>query len=149
MIMKNKIDLIIDDLFQIIPLIKKKYLKIEHTEAVSRGVSHRSMTIMSMLEHEELLPVSEIGRRLLISKPQMTHLIDKLTQEGIVERLPDSSDRRVINIRLTPRGKVKLAKDKDVIRDSIRKKLSCLADSELEELSMSMGKVRDISSRLE
>ncbi len=149
MIMKNKIDLIIDDLLQIIPLIKKKYLKIEHAETVSRGVSHRSMTIMSMLEHEELLPVSEIGRRLLISKPQMTHLIDKLTQEGIVERLPDSSDRRVINIRLTPRGKVKLAKDKDIIRVSIRKKLSCLADNELEELYVSMGKVRDISSRLE
>ena len=143
------VDSIIEDLFQIIPLIKKKYLKIEHEDAVSMGISHRNMAIMGMLEREGALPVSEIGKRLLISKPQMTYLIDKLISRGVVERLPDISDRRIINIGLTPKGKTKLARDKEIIRGSIRKKLSCLEDKELEELSSSIRKVRDISSRLE
>ena len=79
----------------------------------------------------------------------MTYLIDKLISRGVVERLPDISDRRIINIGLTPKGKTKLARDKEIIRGSIRKKLSCLEDKELEELSSSIRKVRDISSRLE
>jgi len=147
--MNNIVDEIIEDLFQIIPLIRKKYLRIESEDTVSTGISHRSMAIMSMLEREGSLPVSEIGKRLLISKPQMTHLIDKLIHLGIVDRLPDTSDRRIINIGLTPNGKAKLARDKEIVRGSIRKKLSCLEDKELEELSSSMRKVRDISSRLE
>ena len=147
--MNSIVDSIIEDLFQLIPLIKKKYLKIEHENAISRGISHHSMAIMGMLEHEGMLPVSEIGKRLLISKPQMTHLIDNLIHHGIVERIPDALDRRIINIKLTSRGKIRLAQEKDIIRRSIRKKLSCLEDKELEELSISMRRVRDISSRLE
>jgi DNA-binding MarR family transcriptional regulator len=78
----------------------------------------------------------------------MTQLIDKLIQLGIVERLPDALDRRVINIRITSKGRAKLIRNREIMRESIRKKLSCLKDIELEELSNSMRKVRDISSRL-
>ncbi len=42
--------------------------------------------------------MSEIGRRVYISKSNMTSLIDKLVENGLAERIPDTNDRRVINI---------------------------------------------------
>jgi DNA-binding MarR family transcriptional regulator len=35
----------------------------------------------------------------------MTNRIDRLTQKGLVERLPDPSDRRGVLVRLTPEGR--------------------------------------------
>jgi DNA-binding MarR family transcriptional regulator len=49
---------------------------------------------------EENLAVSEVARRLVIPKSQMTHLIDQLVDLDIVARHPDAKDRRVINISL-------------------------------------------------
>lgn len=45
--------------------------------------------------------MSEIGRKVCISKSNMTSLIDKLVEEGLVERSPYKNDRRVINISIT------------------------------------------------
>lgn len=35
----------------------------------------------------------------------MTNRIDRLTKKGLVERLPDPSDRRGVLVRLTPEGR--------------------------------------------
>jgi DNA-binding MarR family transcriptional regulator len=104
---------------------------------------------MGMLSQSETLPISEIGRRLLISKPQMTHIIDKLIKLDIVERLPDKTDRRIINIKLNNNGKKELEKNQNLMRDNIRNKLSSLKERELEELSVSLRKLRDIGAKLE
>lgn len=147
--MKNSaVDSIVEDLFQIFPLIMKKFLKIED-ECALRDISHHHMAVMGMIYQLGILPVSEIGRRLLISKPQMTHLINKLISLKMVGRLPDKADRRVINIKLTEKGKMVLEEYRDLIRKNIRRKLSCLKDDELEELSISLRRLRDIGSKLE
>ncbi|SQC01138.1 MarR family winged helix-turn-helix transcriptional regulator [Clostridium tetanomorphum] len=61
--------------------------------------------VLGVLYEEESLPISEIGKKLEISKPQMTVIIDKLIKQDLVERIPDKKDRRVININLTTKGK--------------------------------------------
>jgi DNA-binding MarR family transcriptional regulator len=50
------------------------------------------------------LPCSEIGNRLVSHDPDVTRLIDRLEKRALVSRNRDSSDRRVILIRLTPTG---------------------------------------------
>lgn len=46
----------------------------------------------------------EIGRRLIVTASNMTHLIDKLEQEGFVKRLSLQGDRRVNLIKITKTG---------------------------------------------
>jgi DNA-binding MarR family transcriptional regulator len=142
------IDSIDEDLFQAFHLIRKKFLRIEH-EGALKDISRHHMDIMGMLYQSGILPVSEIGRRLLISRSQMTHLIDKLIRLGMVERLPDKADRRIINIKLTGGGKIALRETRGRIRENIRRKLSCLKDDELEALSISLRKLRDVTSKLD
>ncbi len=97
------IDRIIDNLFFVHMLTHRKLFKVDF-EAVSQDISRPHLVIMRTLKDSGSLPVSEVGRRAAISRPQMTHLLDKLITLGLVERIPDANDRRVINVGLTTLG---------------------------------------------
>lgn len=49
--------------------------------------------------------VSEIGGWLSVTSPTVTQHLNRLEEQGIVERFADTSDRRVVRIRLTDKGR--------------------------------------------
>lgn len=49
--------------------------------------------------------VSEIGGWLRVTSPTVTQHINRLEEQGLAERFADSSDRRVVRIRLTDQGR--------------------------------------------
>ncbi|MES2459155.1 MAG: MarR family transcriptional regulator [Armatimonadota bacterium] len=53
---------------------------------------------------DEGLPLSEIGRRLVVTKANVTGLMDRLERQELIRREADSPDRRVIRACLTQRG---------------------------------------------
>jgi DNA-binding MarR family transcriptional regulator len=143
----NVIDSIIEDIFHIYPLIYKKLLKVDF-ESVEGGLSYLHFLIIRMLARSGALPISEIGKRLVIPRPQMTHLIDQLIVLDMVVRLPNTKDRRIINIELTGKGKATLQKCVELARANIKSKLKRLDDVELIELSVLLSRLNEFSSKL-
>ena len=146
------LDSIAEDLFTVPPLIgrsiRRKLVRTAMAH-IREDISAPHFEIMKTLEEAGTLHVTEIGERLQIPKPQMTHLIDKLVTLNMVERQPDTKDRRTINIALTRRGKTLLKKHRKMIEDAIKKTLASLTDEDLEELSTSLRKLHEILSKLE
>ena len=146
------LDSIAEDLFTVPPLIgrsvRRKLVRTAMAH-IREDISVPHFEIMKTLEEAGTLHVTEIGERLQIPKPQMTHLIDKLVTLNMVERQPDTKDRRTINIALTRRGKTLLKKHRKMIEDAIKKTLASLTDEDLEELSTSLRKLHEILSKLE
>ena len=146
------LDAIAEDLFTIPPLIgrsiRRKLLKTAMSH-IREDITPPHFEIMRTLEDAGTLHVTEIGERLQIPGPQMTHLIDKLVTLNMVERQPDASDRRIINIALTSRGKTLLKEHRSMIEGAIKNSLASLTDEELEEVSTSLRKLRQILSKLE
>jgi DNA-binding MarR family transcriptional regulator len=89
------------------------------------------------------LSMSEIGKHLHIPKPNVTLLVDQLIDKKLAERLPDKNDRRIIKIKLTPKGLQFIEKNKKIFRDQIKMKLTTLTDKELNVFSESLQNVRD------
>jgi DNA-binding MarR family transcriptional regulator len=149
---KDILDSIAEDMFTTPPLIgrtvRRKLLRTAMAR-IQEDISAPHFEIMRTLEEYRTLHVTEIGEKLQIPKPQMTHLIDKLVTLEMVERQPDARDRRIINIVLTRRGKTLLKKNRRMIEGAIKKSLTSLTDEELEELSTSLRKLRQILSKLE
>jgi DNA-binding MarR family transcriptional regulator len=146
---KDTIDLIIENLFYVLPIIHKKLLKIEPSEAVPDLIFSRiHLAIMLIVSYKIELPISEIAKKLLIPKPQMTHLINSLASSGMIEKKPDSQDRRVIHVALTSKGKTTLKRCDKILKNNARKNLSYLTEKEQEDLSQSLIKLREIGSRL-
>ena len=94
------------------------------------------------------LPVSEIGRRLYISKPYMTALIDTLIEGGFVQRQPDLADRRVINITITEQGKKYLKQSVTLYKNELKILLAGLDDTDLEKLCTSLESLKAILAKI-
>jgi len=146
---KNTINSIVEDLFYVSPIIHKKLLKMEPEDAIPGiPLSRIHISLLLIINDEKELSISDIAKRLLIPKPQMTHLISHLVEQGLIERLPNTRDRRVINVSLTPAGQDALKKAGKVLKKHVQRNLSYLTDEELEDLSRSLSKLREIGSKL-
>jgi DNA-binding MarR family transcriptional regulator len=80
-------------------------------EALGRvGLSSPKYAVLSKLaEAGEPLTLSELAARVCCVRSNMTQLVDRLEAEGLVRRVDDPDDRRVVRAALTPLGKEKQA----------------------------------------
>ena len=150
--MRNDIlERVAEDLFSIPPLIgrsiRRKLLKMALT-SFNKNTVPPHFEIMKLLDEAGTLHIAEIAERLQMTGPQMTHLIDKLVDLALVKRQVGTTDRRTINVMLTRKGKTTLEEHDSFIRNTIKDTLSCLTDKELEDLSVSLRKLRDIFSKI-
>ena len=145
------LDSVAEDLFSIPPLIgrriRRKLLRAA-LASMHEGILPPHLEVMKILDDAGTLHAAEIGDRLQIPPPQMTHLLDRLSGLGIVERQTDPEDRRAVDITLTPRGRKVLREHDRLLRGALKQTLSGLSDEDLEEMSVSLRKLRDILSKL-
>lgn len=59
---------------------------------------------------ENAMPLSEIGNYLVVTRPNITGLIDGLVADGLVKRIDHPEDRRMILAQLTQQGREFLRK---------------------------------------
>ena len=71
------------------------------------------ITLWALWESREELPVSQLGKRLMLDNPTMTGIIDRMERDGLIERVPDETDRRIIKVRLTEKSNTLRAEIKD------------------------------------
>ena len=146
--MENKsLDKIVENLLYILPIIRKKLLKIDPSD-ISQDIhlSRVHVGIMGCLHHE-MLPISEIANKFLISKPQMTLLINQLVNAAMVERQPNKRDRRITDITLTEKGQSVLHECEKKLKNNLKEMLADLSEREQKELSLSLQKLREIGTK--
>jgi len=66
--------------------------------------SARMEAMSAILNSPPLRPQVDIAKRLRIEGPTLTRMLDALEKDNLVERLPDPSDRRTKQLKITPEG---------------------------------------------
>jgi len=104
-------------------------------------VSAPQLHCLLALHENGPLPPSQIARHIMVKSSTVTGIIDRLEQKGLVARLRNSPDRRVITIQLTEAGK-ELAQNapppiQHKIVDGIRK----LPEGEIKQIILSLSKL--------
>lgn len=74
--------------------------------------------------------MSEVAGGLKVTTPAVTGLVDKLEKRGLVERVRDSQDRRVVRVRLTPHAQRMAEAHMAERRHKMREVLATLAPEE-------------------
>lgn len=143
----TRLDRIADKLVLIFTTLHVKMIKMVREES-AENPSRSYYQVLGILMKNSPLPVSEIGNRLGISRPNMTSLIDRLIDERMVVRLPDKKDRRVINIAITDTGKRFIEENIAIVKGKIKKSLSRLDDGEIKVLLSSLENVERALSRI-
>lgn len=139
----ERLNKLVDELHLLNPLFRKTILQ-RRKFWNNKKLPPSNYMILGILKKRGAIPMSEIGRKICISKSNMTSLIDKLVEEGLVEQSPDTSDRRVINIAITEKGYEQLRGWRKHQNKEIREKLSILSDEDLEKLYDSMENIKKI-----
>lgn len=79
-------------------------------DVARHGLTLAEFGVLEVLLHKGPLLVGEIQRKLLVSSGGMTWLVDRLIAKGLVERYACAEDRRARYARLTPAGRLLIAR---------------------------------------
>ncbi len=69
------------------------------------GISNPQFNTLLALYEMGPLTMGDLGKHLFAACSTATDLADRLEREGMVERIRDSRDRRIVRMHLLPRGK--------------------------------------------
>jgi len=141
------IDRILDNMFQVLPVFHKKLLRRDLGGVTDNNVTRLHFAVMGILG-EGSKTVSELARALVIPKPQMTHIINQLVKNGIVERHPGQNDRRVIVLEITAEGRALMETMKSKVKENVKDKLSVLTSDELQDMAGALETLLRIGARL-
>jgi DNA-binding MarR family transcriptional regulator len=143
---KPGIDQILEDMILILPVFHKKLLRM-NLGGVTGNMTRLHFAIMGILSRGSM-NVTELANNLMATKSQITHLIDQLVKQGVVERRHDDKDRRVTNLFLTEQGYVQLSDINLKVQANIREALSCLTRDDLRAMYDALETLRNIGERL-
>lgn len=138
-----KLEQIVRNFITVIPLFKKNLLH-KNCKADEYNLNHSHFQILAVLKKEEKIPISEVAKKLFISTPNMTKLLNKLIDEDMIERIPGEKDRRVININLTEKGNIYLENKFLEFESSLKDKFSPLSQDKLEKLNDSLITLKEV-----
>src|SRR5712691_9059108 len=61
--------------------------------------------ILSFLAHEQEQTISALAQRLGVDAPAVTNIVQRLEQSGLVERVRDREDQRIVKVSLSEEGR--------------------------------------------
>lgn len=86
---------------------------------------------------------NELRDRMLTRMPDMTRLLDRMEEAGLVTRERQSHDRRMVKTHITDRARRLLSNLDDTVADEHRRRLGHLSRTELKTLIDLLGRARE------
>ncbi len=99
---KNDLDL---RLFRVWMKATKAVAENIRTDIECHQINQENFMILELLYSKGPHPVQKISETFSIPSGSITYVVDKLEKKGLVERQPNPSDRRAMNVVLTEEGK--------------------------------------------
>ena len=99
--------------------------------------------LLANLEREDGQTLAALSRRMLVTAGNLTGLVDRAERDGVVERRPDPSDKRLSRVFLTNRGRDLVQSLLPEHAHHVAELLSALDPGERRELRRLLGKLRE------
>lgn len=105
------------------------------------GVHPGQAACLFALRGEEGLSQRELARRLFVSAPTVTGIVQKMERADLVERRPDPHDQRLMRIRLSERGREVAAALAETFASQAESMFAGITPEELAELARLLARV--------
>ena len=99
--------------------------------------------LLANLEREDGQTLAALSRRMLVTAGNLTGLVDRAERDGVVERRPDPSDRRLSRVWLTSKGRELVQSLLPAHAAHVSELLAALDATERRDLRRLLGKLRD------
>lgn len=108
-----------------------------------QGISMAHMQTLWILQEHGPQPMTHLADLLGVAVPNATGIIDRMEQRGLVERLRDGGDRRVVTVQQTPEGALAVEEIDGWRSDMLVELLDCLDTDQLVRLVSGVNELRD------
>jgi MarR family transcriptional regulator, organic hydroperoxide resistance regulator len=108
------------------------------------GLSAQQYNALRLLRsvHPGAMPTLELGSQLISRAPDMTRLLDRLEQRGLLSRQRRPENRRVVEVQITPEGLQLLDDIHDAVLECHRRQLGHLDARSLRQLASLLKEAR-------
>lgn len=134
------------NLLAFIPTVFKRLVKGFPT---CGDISRQQVELLFAINGHDGCPMSFYSDKLMISKPNLTVMADKLIEEGLVERDFDPADRRVVTLNMTKKGKEFLTEHRERVKQEIVRKLDQFDDGDVKRLNELIEEMKTIFDKVE
>lgn len=93
-------------------------------------------------KNKEGIPLNEIGKMMLVSRANMTTLIERMVKDGYVEKRENEEDKRSTKAVLTDLGQEVLDEVSDFHKEFSHKLVSALSEDEKEIMNKLLKKIQ-------
>lgn len=119
----------------------------------SRRISDMPITLSQMKAltafHEDReYSMTELSKNALVKMPSMTEMVDRLEAEGVLKRVRDTQDRRVVKVGLTDLGKKIHSRFVGRRREEMGCLFGKLSSKDQDELLLSLRKVAGLLKKI-
>lgn len=79
------------------------------TKVIKKDIKKHSFdlnefAVLEVMYHHKSLTVSEVNDKVLVNSSSLTYILDKLVKKGLIKRVQNKADKRVIYIEITDKG---------------------------------------------
>jgi DNA-binding MarR family transcriptional regulator len=93
-----------DRVSEIMPVIMKEFVRHQAGEFYKLKITMPQFFVLDIIKHSGESKMSDMARSLGVTTAAMTGIIGRLVRDGYVVRISEPGDRRIIKVRLTPKG---------------------------------------------
>lgn len=134
-----------ENLLTFMPMLFKKLMKGMPDSVVPK----LQIQLLHFISAHNEKPMSWYSEKMMVPKPNITVLADKLINEGFIERGFDSTDRRIIILKITSKGQEFIEKHKEIVKEVMIRKFEKLSDNEVKKLLELFSEIKDILNKIE
>jgi DNA-binding MarR family transcriptional regulator len=134
----------------IVQLMKKVMSKIK--QEIGDHFKEMNLTgpqgmLLGTLAHHDEMKVSELSEKIGLSNSTVSGILDRLENQGLVERTRSKEDRRVVNIKVTDEFRKQSQKHFDEINKVIEQMMEKATQEELDTVLKGMETLKEIMDR--
>lgn len=133
--MKNSLNKIVSLIF-----IAKRLFHEQITDEKGKSFSFLQLNTLRFIKRKKPL-MKDIADYLSITPPSATSLVNTLIRFGLVKRVLDPKDRRMVKIAITKKGAKYLKESFDEVGEKVREKLEILTEKEQRDLASILSKM--------
>ncbi len=108
------------------------------------GLTGPQIWALRCLQSERNLTMSGLAQAMYLHVSTVSGLVDRLEDRGFLDRVRDRSDRRVIRLTLTPRGRTIIRRTPEPPRSRLPRGLQRLESAQLRDLRDSLRRLGSI-----
>lgn len=132
---------------EVMPVIAQGFARRQVNKLFKCKLTLPQVLILDFLNQQDESKMTDMAHFMQVTTAAMTGLVERLVRDGYVTRVYDPGDRRVIKVKLTPRGNGLIKKINNQRRKMVIKIFGQISEADRQDYLRILLKIKDILTK--